>query len=61
MEDSVVLHQGTSGELAILDSLAKTFVDSMGYDNIIFRVNDNNYESGHIAFELDEVYYAGNK
>ena len=61
VEDSIVLHQGTSGELAILDSLAKTFVDSMGYDNIIFRVNDNNYESGHIVFELDEVYYAGNK
>lgn len=56
-EDSIVLHSGTSGEMAILDSLAKTFVENLKYKNIIFRVNGSNYESGHIVFGFDEKYY----
>ena len=55
--DSCVLHSGTAGELAILDSLAMTFVESLGFENIIFRVDGKPYESGHIAFGLNEKYY----
>lgn len=57
LPNSIVLHSGTAGELAILDSLAMTFVECQGYDNIIFRVDGKPYESGHIAFGIDEVYY----
>ena len=61
VKNSKVVQLGTSGELAILDSLAMTFVEMLDYNNIIFRIDGSNYESGHLYFEVNEVYYDRNK
>lgn len=61
VKGSKVVQLGTSGELAILDSLAMTFVEMFNYDNVIFRIDGKNYESGHLYFEIDEVYYDRDK
>ena len=55
-ENSGVLHSGSAGELAVLDSLGMTFVEMLGYDNIYFSVEGEAYESGHIALDKDEPY-----
>lgn len=54
--DSEVLHSGTAGETAVLDSLGFTFVGNLKYDHIYFTVDGEKYESGHIALEIDEPY-----
>lgn len=54
--DSTIFRSGSAGELAVLDSLAMTFVEDLGYDNIFYSKDGGTYESGHIVLEEDEPY-----
>lgn len=54
--ESTIFKSGTAGELAVLDSLAMTFVEDLGYDNIFYSKDGGTYESGHIVLEEDEPY-----
>lgn len=54
--NSSILHTGTAEELAVLNSLANTFINNLNYDNIYFTVDKGIYESGHIILELNEPY-----
>lgn len=48
---------GSSVEGTILDSMAKSVLDNVeSCNNIIYRMEDDPYASGHIELEYDEVY-----
>lgn len=48
---------GSGVELTILDSISKSLLDNLDTcNNVIFRVEGQAYESGHIELEKDEVY-----
>lgn len=49
--DSNVLHTGSAGELSVLNSLEKTF-KNLGYKQVYFTVDESQYISGHIEWEL---------
>lgn len=49
--NSNVLHTGSAGELAVLNSLEKTF-KNLGYKYVFFTVDEKQYISGHIEWEV---------
>lgn len=54
--ESGIFYSGSAGELAVLDSLGMTFVEMLGYDNIYYSMDGNEYESGHIVLDKEEPY-----
>jgi len=48
---------GASFESAILDAIAQSLIENLDdYNKVIFRVEGGPYISGHLEFEIDEVY-----
>ncbi len=48
---------GSGVEISILDSIAKTLLDNLPiYDSVVYRNEDEAYESGHIELGIDEPY-----
>ncbi|WMJ88317.1 hypothetical protein [Anaerocolumna sp. MB42-C2] len=53
---------GSGMEKTILDAIAQSLVDNLPeYPKVIFRVEGHAYESGHLAYGLDEVYLDNSK
>lgn len=52
---------GSEYETSVLDAIAQSLIDNLAdYKKVIFRVDDNAYESGVNEFGIDEVYLGGN-
>lgn len=48
---------GSGVEVTILNCISDSLIDNIeGCKNVIFRGEDGPYESGHLIFEMDEVY-----
>lgn len=52
-----VIGVGSGVEETILNCISDSLIDNLeACKNVIFRVEDGPYESGHMVFEMDEVY-----
>ncbi len=51
---------GSSGELFMLDSVAKTYLTNLDLDKFKLLVDGKEYESGHIYFEADDYFTIDN-
>lgn len=52
-----VTNVGSGLEKTILDAIAQSLVDNLkDYPKIIFRIEGKAYESGHLAYGIDQVY-----
>lgn len=48
---------GSSAESAVLDAIGMSLLDNLTeYKKIVYQVEGNAYESGHIELEIDEIY-----
>lgn len=54
-DGSPAVNSGSGVEGSILESFAKSLVDNLD-KKVIFRIEEGNYESGHIELGIDEVY-----
>ncbi len=56
-DSAPVVGVGSGVEETILNCISDSLIDNIdGCKNVIFRAEDGPYESGHLAFEMDEVY-----
>lgn len=57
-----LVNVGSGLEKTILDAIAQSLVDNLpDYPKVIFRVEGQAYESGHLAYGLNEVYLDNSK
>lgn len=47
---------GSSGEILMLNSIAKTYIKNFNLDKFKILVDGEEYESGHILFEKDDYF-----
>lgn len=55
-EDFYSFNLGSSGEVLMLNSIAKTYIENFNLDKFKILVDGKEYESGHILFEKDDYF-----